>query len=237
MIGAMWTVCVPGWGACVVAGALILYGTLDVAYFARMLYTVTRARYFKKKACILETTEVDCWCLLNDIDTLLYHMNNARYLRELDFARADFYERTGLYSNIKAAGGAVVQAASTIRYRRFLKPFTKFTITSRAIYWDEKTVFMEHEFVGPGGFVHAVAVCRQRVIDTSAAAIAELLMQLHCAGSCRPPPSKMPQELELWVQSNDLNSARLRAPPSMGSYEPRNLACGEVLPHVASTTE
>lgn len=58
-------------------------------------------------------------------------MNNARYLRELDFARADFYERTGLYANIKAAGGSVLQAATTIRYRRYLKPFTKFTITSK----------------------------------------------------------------------------------------------------------
>ncbi|CAH2987175.1 unnamed protein product [Chilo suppressalis] len=228
----MWTVCLPGWGAAVAAGAILLYGTVDVAYFARMMYTVAKARYYKKKACILDTTKVESWCLLNDIDTLLYHMNNARYLRELDFARADFYERTGLYSSIKAAGGAVVQAAATIRYRRYLKPFTKFVITSRAIYWDDKTVFMEHEFIGPGGFVHAVAVCRQRVIDTSAAAIAELLLQLHCAGACSPPPVKMPPELELWVQSNDLSSARLRGvsspyPPTIQSHP---LSCGEVIP-------
>ncbi|XP_059058435.1 protein THEM6-like [Achroia grisella] len=231
----MWVVCVPSWGVAMAAGAIILYGTLDVAYFARMMYTVAKARYFKKKACILDTTEVRSWCLLTDIDTLLYHMNNARYLRELDFARADFYERTGLYANIKAAGGAVVQAAATIRYRRYLKPFTRFTITSKAIYWDEKTVFMEHEFIGPGGFVHAVAVCRQRVIDTSAAAIADLLLQLHCAGACHAPIGKMPPELELWVQSNELSSAKLR-----GSTAPRPsvqadpLSCGEVLPTPAS---
>ncbi|KPI99592.1 UPF0670 protein CG4666 [Papilio xuthus] len=228
----MWTVCVPGWGAALAAGALLLYGSLDVAYFARMMYTVARARYFRKKACILETTEVNSWCLLNDIDTLLYHMNNARYLRELDFARADFYERTGLYANIKAAGGAVVQAAATIRYRRYLKPFTRFKITSKAVYWDEKTLFMEHEFVGPGGFVHAVAVCRQRVIDTSAAAIAELLLQLHCAGTCQPTPAKMPPELELWVQSNEISSAKLRAPqmPQSILHTSHNLGCGEMVP-------
>ncbi|XP_048000546.1 protein THEM6 [Leguminivora glycinivorella] len=225
----MWPLCIPAWGAAVAAGAFVLYGTIDVAYFARMLFTVTRARYFRKKACLLETTEVGSWVLLSDIDTLLYHMNNARYLRELDFARADFYERTGLYSNIKAAGGSVVQAACTIRYRRYLKPFTKFTITSRVIYWDNKTVFMEHEFVGPGRFVHAVAVCRQRVIDTAVAPIAELLVQLHCAGTCKPQLGKMPPELELWVQSNELSSARLRsnlvpapflpASPQIGSGE------------------
>ncbi|KAL4712482.1 hypothetical protein ACJJTC_007498 [Scirpophaga incertulas] len=232
----MWTVCMPGWSAAVAAGLLFLYGSIDVAYFARMMYTVAKARYFKKKACILETTQVHSWCLLTDVDTLLYHMNNARYLRELDFARADFYERTGLYSSIKAAGGAVVQAAATIRYRRFLKPFTKFTITSKAIYWDDKTVFMEHEFIGPGGFVHAVAVCRQRVIDTSASAIADLLVQLHCAGACRPTPSKMPPELELWVQSNEISSARLRSVVTPYSHiQSHPLSCGEVVPTL--TTE
>lgn len=55
-----WMVCLPGWGAAMAAGALLLYGTLDVAYFARMMYTVAKARYFKKKACILDTTEVHC---------------------------------------------------------------------------------------------------------------------------------------------------------------------------------
>ncbi|XP_011549481.2 protein THEM6 [Plutella xylostella] len=227
---SMWTVCVPGWAACVTAATLLLYGTLDVAYFARMMFTVARARYFRKRACLLDTTEIKSYCLLNDIDTLLYHMNNARYLRELDFARVDFYERTGLYANIRGAGGAVVQAAATIRYRRFLKPFTKFTITSKAIYWDEKTVFMEHEFIGPGGFVHAVAVCRQRVIDTSAAAIADLLVQLHCGGACRPPPCKMPPELELWVQSNDISSARLRGVSPLPLQPPLHQGAGEVIP-------
>lgn len=70
-------------------------------------------------------------CTTTDVDTLLYHMNNARYLRELDFARADFYERTGLYREICSQGSGVVQGAATIRYRRFLKPLTIYKITSK----------------------------------------------------------------------------------------------------------
>lgn len=71
------------------------------------------------------------FCTTNDVDTLLYHMNNARYLREMDFARADFYERTGLYREICTVGRGVVQGAATIRYRRFLKPLSIFKITSK----------------------------------------------------------------------------------------------------------
>lgn len=76
-------------------------------------------------------TNVAGVCLSTDVDTLLYHMNNARYLRELDFARVDFYERTRLYRTIRAKGGAVVQGACTIRYRRFVRPFSRYTITSK----------------------------------------------------------------------------------------------------------
>lgn len=72
-------------------------------------------------------------CTTNDVDALLYHMNNARYLRELDFARADFYERTDLYREACSQGSGVVQGATTIRYRRFIKPLTIFKITSKVI--------------------------------------------------------------------------------------------------------
>lgn len=58
-------------------------------------------------------------------------MNNARYLRELDFARADFYERTNLYREICSQGSGVVQGAATIRYRRFLKPLSIFKVISK----------------------------------------------------------------------------------------------------------
>lgn len=70
-------------------------------------------------------------CLTTDVDTLLFHMNNVRYLREVDFARVDFYERTKLYRKIRSKGGAVYQGATTIRYRRFVRPFSRFRITSR----------------------------------------------------------------------------------------------------------
>lgn len=118
-------------------------------------------------------------CLSTDLDTLLYHMNNARYLREIDFARVDFYERTHLYRTIVAHGGAVVQGASTIRYRRFIRPFRTYRIQSRIIYWDEQSIFMEHRFVSPrDGFVHCVALCRQRLIDCSAMDVMAELLQL-----------------------------------------------------------
>ncbi|XP_077290727.1 protein THEM6-like isoform X1 [Arctopsyche grandis] len=178
-----------------------------------MAYTILKARYFKNKICIMEKTELKSWCFTNDIDTLLYHMNNARYLRELDFARAEFYERTGLWASIKQAGGGVVQAATTVRYRRFIKPSTTFKITSKAVFWDEKTIFMDHEFISSDGFVNAVATCRQRVIGCGANTVVNLLHQVQCGGTCKAvAPVEMPPEIVAWVQANDISSAKLRKP-------------------------
>lgn len=85
-----------------------------------------------KNLCIIKIwTFLAGICITNDIDTLLYHMNNARYFRELDFARVDFYERTNLYRTIVAKGGSVFQGAATIRYRKFIRPLSVFTIASR----------------------------------------------------------------------------------------------------------
>lgn len=70
-------------------------------------------------------------CLTTDIDLLLFHMNNARYVRELDFARFDFFKRTGLFAKIKSKGGEVVQGGNSIRYRKFIRPFTVYEIRSK----------------------------------------------------------------------------------------------------------
>lgn len=54
-------------------------------------------------------------------------------MRELDFARVDFYERTGLYKCIRNKGGAIAMGATTIRYRRFIRLFHRYMITSKVI--------------------------------------------------------------------------------------------------------
>ena len=58
-------------------------------------------------------------------------MNNSRYFRELDFARADFFERTGLYRKVLSKGGELLQGAATIRYRRYIRIFSRYKITTR----------------------------------------------------------------------------------------------------------
>lgn len=111
------------------------------------------------------------------VNCFIYLWPQSRYLRELDFARVDFYERTGLYKLVRSFGGGIVQGSATIRYRRFIKPFQLFEITSKIIYWDAQSIFIESRFVGKDGFIHAIAICKQRVIDCSAEDVMEILLK------------------------------------------------------------
>ncbi|XP_054268158.1 protein THEM6-like isoform X2 [Macrosteles quadrilineatus] len=198
----------------VLAVILILYWSFEVHYFIRMGLTVFNARVFKRKVHILDSTSVTGVCLSTDVDTLLYHMNNARYLRELDFARVDFYERTDLYRTIRAKGGAVVQGACTIRYRRFVRPFSVYTITSKIVYWDQNSIYMEHRFITPKDeFVRAIALCRQRLINVSAE---DVMTELLSNGAKAADPERglekpeCPLEVLRWNESNEISSANLR---------------------------
>ncbi|XP_026461545.1 protein THEM6 [Ctenocephalides felis] len=198
----------------VFGGILLMYVLLELHYFLRMFLCVVYARYCRKKCHILDTTTVTGICLTTDIDTLLYHMNNARYLREIDFARVDFYERTGLYRSIIQNGGAVVQGASTIRYRRFIRPFSKYRITSKIVYWDDKSIFMEHRFISCSDqFILAIAICRQRLISCDARDAIGRLLENPLAPAPKIPNYKpaMPLEVAKWIESNEISSAILRS--------------------------
>ncbi|XP_052897331.1 protein THEM6 [Anopheles moucheti] len=224
----------------IVLGVLVsLYALFELHYFLRMCLCVVSARYLKKRMHILDTGTVVGLCLTNDIDTLLYHMNNARYLREIDFARVDFYERTALYRTIRSKGGSVVQGATTIRYRRFIRPFTRFTISSRIVYWDNQSIFMEHRFLGgTDGFIHCIALCRQRVMQCSVEDVMATLLKSGLVVQCTPKKlpattssteclekvetgtgmdsatlakPDLPPEVAKWLEWNDISSASLRS--------------------------
>lgn len=202
----------------ILAGSLallvLLYICFELNYFLRLILCVLAARLFKKRVHILQETTVTGVCVTNDVDALLYHMNNARYLRELDFARVDFYERSGLYRRIREKGGSVVQGACTIRYRRFVKTFSRYTITSKIVYWDEKSIFMEHRFITPrDNFICAIAICRQRVIDCNAEDVMSSLLvsgTVEDAETAKLKP-ELPKEVALWIESNEISSLNIRS--------------------------
>ncbi|KOC71311.1 UPF0670 protein THEM6 like protein [Habropoda laboriosa] len=133
-------------------------------------------------------------------------MNNARYLRELDFARFHYYDRTGIYGAVMKRGGGAVQGASSTRYRRALSILSPYKVTTRLIYWEDKHFYLEHEFISlPDNFVRAVVLSKQTVTGLNIPA-SEIIAELE-PNAQRPEISK---DLELWLKSMDESSQKYR---------------------------
>lgn len=84
-------------------------------------------------------------CSSRDVD-LLFHMNNARYAREADFARHEFFVECGLFQAAWQRGTPLVTGAQSIRYRRELPFGARFTVRTRVVGWDEKSLVLQQLF-------------------------------------------------------------------------------------------
>ncbi|XKL66230.1 hypothetical protein PGB90_009650 [Kerria lacca] len=192
---------------------IITYWLLEFHYFMRILFCYLHSRFVKKKLDILDTSMYSSVCLTTDIDILLFHMNNARYLREVDFARTDFYNRTGLWQKIREKGGLVYQGGTSIRYRRFIRLFSLYHITSRIVYWDQNSIYMEHRFITKrDNFVRAIVYGKQKVIKCNVEEVITELMKTPAtkkATEVRQKP-ECPSEIRLWIESTNVSSNKLR---------------------------
>ncbi|KAJ8973110.1 hypothetical protein NQ317_014449 [Molorchus minor] len=183
----------------------LLYILFDVNYFLRIIFTIGWGKLFDKRKKLDETTEVYGICTSQDLDIFFKHMNNARYVRDLDFARFHFYERTGLYDEITKAKAHVLQTASNIRYRRTIPLFNTYKVTTKIVYWEEKTLYIEQQFITSDGFIRAIVLSKQGTIGLN---VPEVMAKLTGKDvSYRPTP---PEELQDWLTSMEKSSARLR---------------------------
>ncbi|XP_003699039.3 protein THEM6 [Apis florea] len=133
-------------------------------------------------------------------------MNNARYLRELDFARFHYYDRSGIYSAIVTKGGSAVQGASWTRYRRAIPIFTLYKVTTKLIYWDDKNFYLEHEFISlTDGFIRAVILSKQTATGLKVP-VSEIIAEVE-PNAQRPEITK---DLELWLNSMEVSSQKYK---------------------------
>ncbi|XP_023282022.1 protein THEM6-like, partial [Seriola lalandi dorsalis] len=154
------------WVLWVLAALLALFCSLDVWYFLRAAVVILRAWFQPPVFDITAEQVLTGRVTPHDID--MCHMNNARYLRECDFARFSLYTRNGVFKGVRALGASMVVGATTIRYRRALCIGEGYELRSRIVTWDDKAFFLEQRFVSTrDGLVCAIMYCKQSVIRSS----------------------------------------------------------------------
>jgi len=214
------------------AGIAGLYMMFDVAYYVRGMFTaLSWTLYSKMNSCessktgqglranLLAPSVTWGLCWFTDLD-LMFHMNNARYLRECDFARYKFLISNALGPALRKTGYTMVLGASTIRYRRSIGLFDRFSISTRVLAWDEKSLYIEHKFLRfADGFVYAIVMVKQSLVSGTIDQLFKAALSSSSSPDDHDPLSPQyaealvspsyPEELSKWIESNTISSQKL----------------------------
>ena len=126
-----------------------------LSYLARTLAVAARARIRRDGTLV---SQMSRRVGLRQIDLNL-HMNQAVYAQEMELSRTAWVIRSGAWADLVARDIKPVVAEQRIIYRRELKPFTRFTLDSRATGIDGKLLTVEtHVLVGDR--VHAKGIVK-----------------------------------------------------------------------------
>lgn len=107
------------------------------------------SKRFSKKSNITDVTEYSMRVLPTDLD-LLMHVNNGVYFSLMDFGRWDMVFRSGLYDTCTKKGWYAVVAGETIKFKKSLKLWDKFTLQTQTVGHDEKNFFIRQKFICKG---------------------------------------------------------------------------------------
>jgi acyl-CoA thioesterase FadM len=144
---------------------------------------------FRAALGVLDEGETHFLVWPNDLDPLM-HMNNGVYLTLLDLGRIDLMIRNGLFKAASRNGIYPVVASEAIKFRRSLEPFSKFSIRTKTVYWDEKYFFIEQRFIQKGE-VAASALVKGRFLRKGGGGVAPAEL-LHLMDYQGPRPQASP---------------------------------------------
>lgn len=117
--------------------------------FVRVIIDMARARRAPRLG-LLEEHVSHHRCLPGDLD-MAVELNNGRTLTLMDLGRMPFFERTGLFRRVYAAGMFLTMAGVTVRYRRRVRLWNKVRLRTRVLCWDARFIYLEQAMFRPDG--------------------------------------------------------------------------------------
>ncbi|CAF4779677.1 unnamed protein product [Pieris macdunnoughi] len=192
---------------CIIIAFVFLHIICDFNYFLRTVFTVITSRFCENKCSLDDVTTIYGLCTLQDCDVFFKSIRTARLVREIDFARYHFYERVGIYERSIELGVKSLQGSTMTVVCEPLPIFALYKINTKLVYWDERSLFFEHEVVTlRDGKVRHLLISRQYAIGSTKETTEALLKGL--PGSSNRP--KCPPHIERWLSSMQKSSDKLR---------------------------
>ena len=157
-------------------------------------------------------TEHMCWPV--DLD-FFFEMNNGRILTLYDIGRMILSQRNGTLNVLKERRWGMVVAGSSVRYRKRLRCFQKFTVHTRAIGWDDKFLYIEQSMWNRKGECTSNVLIRTCV--TNRKGMVPMKDALEAWGMPLESPP-LPEWTKCWIEADshrpwppELASAHVRA--------------------------
>ena len=123
-------------------------------------------------------------CLPHDLDVNM-HMTNSRYHSFMDIARINFMIRNGAWRRARRAGLFPVLGSSSIRFRRPISLFRRFTVTTRVASWDDRWIYLEQRFLA-GADTAAIALVKTTFIGKNGRMPTDELVKLMGYPAAKP---------------------------------------------------
>lgn len=135
---------------------------------------------------------------LTDVDMFM-ELNNARYFHYMELGRWDFSQRVGFLKLMRSRDWGVAVGGASIRYRRRIPLFKRFTVSTSLICHDGRWFYFLQEFHRGGvicasALMKVCAVSRQGLMP-SADVLAEMGESL---------PEKLPDWVGAWIEAEGL---------------------------------
>ena len=189
---------------------LMLFACVDVWYFVRAIYFILKGKQKRGSSeDLLKPVVLHGMVLPSDVDLHL-HMNNSKYLREMDFGRIQMYLQSGIRQEASKHRAATLVAAISIRYRKSIQLWERFSLSTKLVHWNDDALYLEQRFIGKAGFTYAIAMVKMVVRSKSGrVSPAEIVKCIANEGKVVEPPPPSP-ELKCWIESIEKSSESLK---------------------------
>jgi acyl-CoA thioesterase FadM len=173
--------------------------------FLRMFKEMARARRMPPLG-LFDTHVSHHMCWPWDLDPWV-ELNNGRTLTLYDLGRLPLGLRTGIHRHLSAHGWGLTVAGSSVRYRRRVTMFTRFTTHTRCLGWDERFLYTQQSMwmgeecasqvlirsaiVGKSGIVPPAELAKAAGVSTVSPDLPDWVKAWIAAEAARPwPPAR-----------------------------------------------
>ena len=155
--------------------------------------------YRKPTMTMMDESVLHYRARLFDFD-LFGELNNGRHLTMMDLGRFDLSVRSGFWKIVRERGWVFVVAGASVRYRRRVPAFSRFSLHTKLLCADERWAYF-HQQIKRGDVVCSEALMRTGILAKGKALPMD---EISAAIGEQGIPRELPEWVKAWSEADEL---------------------------------